>query len=244
MMIVFHSTGGDAGRNFLHEAWQDVDLRYIDELQSLTSLLYRDPDAIGLLHCHDASSAPHTVRGIRLGNIRSRLFITLPEAPTHAQSAGERSEVLFAGADDVQSAEIDERELAARLKVLAARGEYVDHTRIDVPGAVFLSSTSGFNTNDGRYVRVPPKSGAILVELARRPGQTRSKRQIMDALYAGSDDEPYEKIIDVLVCKLRQRLVEATGGLDCVQTIWGRGYQFVPEGFRPAMLPTRVRVLR
>ena len=37
-------------------------------------------------------------------------------------------------------------------------------------------------------------------------------------------DEPELKIIDVFVCKLRKKLVEATGEDSCIQTVWGRGY--------------------
>jgi two-component system cell cycle response regulator CtrA len=36
-------------------------------------------------------------------------------------------------------------------------------------------------------------------------------------------DEPELKIIDVFVCKLRKKLVEATGEDSCIQTVWGRG---------------------
>jgi len=32
------------------------------------------------------------------------------------------------------------------------------------------------------------------------------------------------KIIDVFVCKLRKKLVGATGEDRCIQTVWGRDY--------------------
>jgi hypothetical protein len=37
-------------------------------------------------------------------------------------------------------------------------------------------------------------------------------------------DEPGIKIIDVFVCKLRQKLAEATGGRHYIKTVHGRGY--------------------
>jgi two-component system cell cycle response regulator CtrA len=37
-------------------------------------------------------------------------------------------------------------------------------------------------------------------------------------------DEPELKIIDVLVCKLRKKLAQATGASHYIETIWGRGY--------------------
>ena len=42
-------------------------------------------------------------------------------------------------------------------------------------------------------------------------------------LYGGMD-EPDQKIIDVFICKLRKKLMQASGGKDYIETIWGRGY--------------------
>ena len=243
MIVIAHSTGGDHCRDFLHPAWDGIPFRRIGALQDFTSLLYRDPDAIGILHCHLLDIAAQIVSGIRLGNVKNRLVVTLPDEADIAKASKGRGDVLFAGADDAQSASIDERELILRLKVLQSRGEYIDHRHIDLPAAVFNAETCRIETSDGRSIRVTPKSSAILVELARRPGETRTKQQIMDALY-GDEDEPEMKIVDVLVCKLRQKIIEATRGVDVIRTVWGRGYQFVPEGFEPEYRPARGRSAR
>ncbi|MGS1095843.1 winged helix-turn-helix transcriptional regulator [Aquamicrobium terrae] len=232
MMVIFHGTGEKLRRDILHTAWIGIGFQYADAVQDFSSLLYRDPDALGILHCHLPDMVAQIVRGIRLGNVKNRLLVTFPEVADIEKASKLRGDVLFAGADDVQPATIDEREVVARLKALQRRGDYVDHIRIALPGAVFVSTRCQIETKDGRSLRVYPKASAILVELARRPGEVRTKQQIMDALYGG-EDEPEIKVIDVLVCKLRQKIMEATGGLDVIQCVWGRGYQFVPEGFRP-----------
>jgi two-component system cell cycle response regulator CtrA len=36
-------------------------------------------------------------------------------------------------------------------------------------------------------------------------------------------DEPEERIIDVLICRLRKKISNA-GGHDYIETVWGRGY--------------------
>ena len=36
--------------------------------------------------------------------------------------------------------------------------------------------------------------------------------------------EPEPKIIDVYICKLRKKLANASGGMDYIETVWGRGY--------------------
>jgi two-component system cell cycle response regulator CtrA len=45
----------------------------------------------------------------------------------------------------------------------------------------------------------------------------------LNHLYGGMD-EPELKIIDVFICKLRKKLAEATGGVNHIETVWGRGY--------------------
>jgi two-component system cell cycle response regulator CtrA len=245
MIVITHSTGGDHCRDILHPAWDGIPFRGIGSLQDFTSSLYRDPDATGILHCHLFDIAAQIVSGIRLGNVKNRLVVTLPDEEDIAKASKARGDVLFAGADDAQPASIDERELVLRLKMLQKRGEYIDHRHIDLPAAVFNAETCRIETQDGRSIRVTPKASAILVELARRPGETRTKQQIMDALYGiGGESEPEIKIVDVLVCKLRQKIVEATRGVDVIQTVWGRGYQFVPEGFEPEYRPSRWRSVR
>ena len=32
------------------------------------------------------------------------------------------------------------------------------------------------------------------------------------------------KIVDVFMCRLRKKLLSASGGKDYIETVWGRGY--------------------
>ena len=45
----------------------------------------------------------------------------------------------------------------------------------------------------------------------------------LNHLYGGID-EPEFKIIDVFICKLRKKLTQASGGVNYIETVWGRGY--------------------
>lgn len=233
MIVISHATDGLPYRDFLHDAWLGIVARVADHGQDFTSSLYRDPDAVGVLHVHLPDIAAQMVRAIRLADVKNRLFVTIPDDDDIGTASKLRGDILLAGADDAQPVSIDEREIVLRLRAIMARGQYIDHLHVELPRSVFNWDSGKIETRDGRSIRVPPKAGGILVELARHPGETRTKQQIMDALYGGGDDEPEIKIVDVLVCKLRQKIIEATGGLDCVQTVWGRGYQFVPDGFAP-----------
>jgi len=56
-----------------------------------------------------------------------------------------------------------------------------------------------------------------------RKGTVLTKEMFLNHLYS-SMDEPEIKIIDVFVCKLRKKLSEASGGINYIETVWGRGY--------------------
>ena len=63
----------------------------------------------------------------------------------------------------------------------------------------------------------------MLQLLATRQGTPITKDMFLSHLYGGMD-EPDQKIIDVYICKLRRKLLEASGRKDSFETIWGRGY--------------------
>ncbi|ESY73406.1 helix-turn-helix domain-containing protein, partial [Mesorhizobium sp. LNHC229A00] len=81
-------------------------------------------------------------------------------------------------------------------------------------------------------VHLTKQESALLAALASRPGMLVTKAMCMLALYQGHS-EPHAKIIDVFACKLRKKIAAATGGLDCIETVWGHGFRFVSEGYRP-----------
>jgi two-component system cell cycle response regulator CtrA len=76
---------------------------------------------------------------------------------------------------------------------------------------------------DDRPVHLTGKEYGILELLSLRKGTILTKEMLLDHLYGGMD-EPALKIIDVLVCKLRKKLAQATGGNHYIETVWGRGY--------------------
>ena len=75
----------------------------------------------------------------------------------------------------------------------------------------------------GRDLGLTTKEYEVLQLLATRQGTPITKDVFLSHLYGGMD-EPDQKIIDVYICKLRRKLLEASGGKDYIETIWGRGY--------------------
>ena len=75
-----------------------------------------------------------------------------------------------------------------------------------------------------KAVPLTGKEYCILELLSLRKGTVVTKQMLLDHLYGGMD-EPELKIIDVLVCYLRKKLAQATGGKHQIETVWGRGYR-------------------
>lgn len=72
---------------------------------------------------------------------------------------------------------------------------------------------------------IPRAQETLLRVLYQR--EVATKEMLYQALYADRPDSdlPEMKIIDVQICKLRQRLPDAD-----IQTSWGRGYYLSPKG--------------
>lgn len=62
----------------------------------------------------------------------------------------------------------------------------------------------------------------MLELLSLRKSTTLTKEMFLNHLYGGMD-EPELKIIDVLICKLRKKLMTICGE-NYIETVWGRGY--------------------
>lgn len=50
----------------------------------------------------------------------------------------------------------------------------------------------------------------------------------MLTLYGMWEDAPEQKILDVMICKIRRKLMEAQAQIR-IETIWGRGWRMTPE---------------
>jgi two-component system cell cycle response regulator CtrA len=212
-----------------------MELYAATDLQDFGSQLFRDADAIGVLWSMGGASAAASIRRMREGNILNRITALIHTMePTPERSMSDRAMALLAGADDAQQDSIDTAELAARLRAVAARGAYLDHQHLNFAGCTLHSGT-GRLEGPGASTHLTGIEARLVVYLARNPSQVRSKNQILDALYGHGADAPDIKIVDIFVCKVRRKIREASGGLDCIRTSWGRGYAWVPEGFQPDM---------
>lgn len=126
------------------------------------------------------------------------------------------------GADDYLTKPFDKRELMARVQAIIRRSKGHAQNTIDM-GRMVVNLDSRTVDIDGKMVHLTGKEYGILELLALRKGSTLTKEAFLNHLYNGMD-EPEIKIIDVFICKLRKKLEQASGGLNYIETVWGRGY--------------------
>jgi two-component system cell cycle response regulator CtrA len=138
-------------------------------------------------------------------------------------AANLRVMALDAGADDFLGMPFYPPELVARVRAIYRRSVGQAANVVRVAGGRLTIDLSRRNVElDGWPVRLSNMQYRLLAALAERKNYALSKAQIMARLYTVEHDEPMDKIIDVYVCKLRQKLGPVVG--KCLVTVWGRGY--------------------
>ncbi len=132
-----------------------------------------------------------------------------------------RVKALSNGADDYLTKPVHADELLARLHAAVRRAAGRPTSLLTV-GDLSLDLFEKTVDVAGERLRLTGKEYSVLELLALRSGQAVEKRFFLDHIYGGRD-EPADKIIDVFVCKLRNKIRQA-GGHTKIDTIWGRGF--------------------
>ncbi|MEW6998839.1 two-component system response regulator OmpR [Colwelliaceae bacterium BS250] len=142
---------------------------------------------------------------------------------------------LELGADDYMPKPFNPRELLARVKAVLRRKTQ------DAPGApsqaeeviTFGNFSLNLATREMRKGNesMPLTSGefAVLKSLITHPREPLSRDKLMN-LARGRDYSALERSIDVQVSRLRRMLEQDPANPRYIQTVWGLGYVFVPDG--------------
>jgi len=201
--------------------------------------LGRDSLLLGKLYDYDIILLDLTVPDIEGYKLLQQLRAARVRTPILILSGcgelDEKVKFLRFGADDFLTRPFDRRELVARILAIVRRSKGHSESTIRTGKLVVNLDTRVVSVAD-RPVHLTPKEYGILELLSLRKGTILAQGVFLNHLYGGMD-EPQPKIVDILVCTLRKKLAQATGGSHYIETVRGCGYVLRELATMPAATP-------
>ncbi len=200
--------------------------------KSLTRLLLREPvDLIVLDLMMPGEDGLSICRRLRAGNNRTPLIMLTAKGEDVDRIVG-----LEVGADDYLAKPFNPRELLARIHAVLRRrptheapgSPSSDNEVVSFGPFVFDLGARTLRRNDEDQ---PLTTGefAMLKALVRHPRQPLSREKLAQ-LARGREFEPFDRSLDVQVSRLRKLIELDATAPRYIQTVWGVGYVFVPDG--------------
>jgi DNA-binding response OmpR family regulator len=135
---------------------------------------------------------------------------------------------LELGADDYLPKPFEPRELVARMQAVLRRGAHDDEEIVRV-GPLEVNWTTRSASLGGRTLALTSAEFELLGLLVRNRGRVLSRDRIIEAM-RGIDAEAYDRSIDVLVSRVRQKLGDDAKHATFIRTVRGIGYSFQGGG--------------
>jgi len=140
----------------------------------------------------------------------------------------ERLDALRLGFDAALTLDLDPDELRGRLALLAEQTrEPRNGNRLRIADGIELDLESRELRRDGRQSHLRPKEFGLLDFLARRPGRTFTRRQLLDRVWH-QDRDGDQRTVDVHVRWLREKLEVDPEHPRLLLTVRGVGYRLDP----------------
>jgi DNA-binding response OmpR family regulator len=133
---------------------------------------------------------------------------------------------LEIGADDYMSKPFEPRELAARIQAILRRHQPGGTQGIKQFNDLTIDYSRRSASIAGTTVDLTTLEFEILTLLTSEPDRVFNRDQIQ-AKIKGYDLHAYDRSIDVLISRLRQKLSDDSKNPRYIKTIWGSGYTFI-----------------
>ncbi len=157
------------------------------------------------------------------------IMLTARNEPTDRIAGIER------GADDYIGKPFVPLELVARIRSVLRRrtlrppGAPMPEAEVMSFGAFRIDFATRSLWRDAERIALTTTEFAVLAALARNPHRPLTRERLLE-LARGPNAEATERGIDVQVSRLRKLLAASPEDGQFIQTVWGYGYVFVPDG--------------
>ena len=211
---------------------EGFDVIQAEDAKALNRILLRETvDLIVLDLMLPGEDGLSICRRLRAANDRTPIIMLTAKVEDVDRIVG-----LEVGADDYLGKPFNPRELLARIHAVLRR-----RPPVEAPGApsseneVVKFGPYSFDLATRSLVKgdqeLPLTTGefAMLKALVRHPRQPMSRDKLAQ-MARGREFEPFDRSLDVQVSRLRKMLEADPAAPRYIQTVWGVGYVFVPDG--------------
>jgi len=143
---------------------------------------------------------------------------------------------LEMGADDYLPKPFNPRELVARIHAVLRRqspselpGAPSETTEVFEFGEFALNLATRTLTKNAQEIPLTTGEFSVLKVFARHPRQPLSREKLME-LARGREYEVFDRSLDVQISRLRKLIEPDPSSPRFIQTVWGLGYVFIPDG--------------
>lgn len=135
---------------------------------------------------------------------------------------------LEMGADDYLPKPFEPRELVARIQAILKRKQNIEDKEIDRFGELEINYTKQRVHLANELLDITTAEFELLKFFVKKAGKVLNRDQILDNM-RGLEWDAFNRSVDVLISRLRQKLQDDPKNPRYIKTVWGSGYIFIGD---------------